>query len=156
MADTNTRDFMIGVLVGGAIGAAVALLYAPQSGVETRQLVRDKASEAGGKASELAGQARTKVSDLTHQAQARVGEMGSQARGKVGEIGGQVQSAIDRAKETVQHQKEALRTAVDAGRSAYQEKQSELHTEVSQDVLPADTTPMAPPPTTRMDENPAV
>ena len=37
MADS--RDFLIGVLVGSAIGAAAALLYAPQSGTETRQLL---------------------------------------------------------------------------------------------------------------------
>ena len=36
--------FGISLLAGAAIGGAVALLYAPKSGKETRQLIKDKAS----------------------------------------------------------------------------------------------------------------
>ena len=38
--------FGIGLLAGAVIGGVVALLYAPQSGIETRQLIKDKASDA--------------------------------------------------------------------------------------------------------------
>jgi len=34
------RDFVVGVLVGSAIGAAVALLYAPQPGDVTRDQIK--------------------------------------------------------------------------------------------------------------------
>jgi gas vesicle protein len=36
--------FGISILAGAAIGGAVALLYAPKSGKETRRLIKDKAS----------------------------------------------------------------------------------------------------------------
>ena len=46
--------FLVGFIVGGLIGAAVALLYAPQSGEETRAVIRDKSIELKDMASESA------------------------------------------------------------------------------------------------------
>jgi gas vesicle protein len=46
----KTRDVMTGVgvaLAAGAVGAGVALLFAPFSGVRTRQLIRRKAEDVG-------------------------------------------------------------------------------------------------------------
>ena len=37
--------FLVGFVVGGLTGAAVSLLFAPQSGEETRAILRDKAVE---------------------------------------------------------------------------------------------------------------
>jgi len=40
-------SFMGGLLMGSIIGAVVALVLAPQSGEETRKLLKDKALELG-------------------------------------------------------------------------------------------------------------
>ena len=40
--DSDFGAFFSGFLIGGLVGAAVALLMAPQSGEETRTLIRDK------------------------------------------------------------------------------------------------------------------
>jgi len=69
MADT--RDFMFGVVIGGVIGAAAALLYAPQAGTETRVMLKDKATEAKEKTEELAHQAKVRAMEMKEQAQAR-------------------------------------------------------------------------------------
>ena len=37
--------FGIGLLAGAVIGGVIALLYAPKTGKETRQLIKDKATE---------------------------------------------------------------------------------------------------------------
>jgi gas vesicle protein len=37
--------FGMGLLVGAVIGGVVALLYAPKTGTETRQMIKDKATE---------------------------------------------------------------------------------------------------------------
>ena len=37
--------FGIGLLTGAVIGGVIALLYAPKTGKETRQLIKDKAVE---------------------------------------------------------------------------------------------------------------
>jgi gas vesicle protein len=38
--------FGIGILAGAVIGGSIALLYAPKTGKETRQMIKDKATDA--------------------------------------------------------------------------------------------------------------
>jgi len=47
---------------GAIIGAAVALMYAPQSGPETRRLVKEKALEIKEKTAKAAGKIKESVS----------------------------------------------------------------------------------------------
>jgi gas vesicle protein len=55
MSDNETGSFFTGVIVGAVVGVALGLLFAPQSGKETRELVKTKAVQAKEKASELIG-----------------------------------------------------------------------------------------------------
>lgn len=41
MATDNKGDFLIGLLVGGALGAALALLYAPFNGEKARDKIKN-------------------------------------------------------------------------------------------------------------------
>jgi gas vesicle protein len=70
--------FAIGFLVGGLTAAVVALLFAPQSGEETRALIKEKsielrdqaqqtAEEAMARAEAIAKEARTRGDELTRQ-----------------------------------------------------------------------------------------
>ena len=45
MADENGSDNLIWFLAGAAVGAAVALLFAPKTGRELRKIISDKTSE---------------------------------------------------------------------------------------------------------------
>lgn len=45
MNENTGTGFFPGLILGAALGAAIALLYAPQSGADTRKLVKEKASE---------------------------------------------------------------------------------------------------------------
>ncbi len=45
MESKTLEGFAIGFLAGAVIGGVIALLYAPQSGKKTRQLIKDKATE---------------------------------------------------------------------------------------------------------------
>ena len=49
------------LLIGAAVGAGIALLYAPVSGKETRKLIRRRAEEARDTVVEAGGQVRNKV-----------------------------------------------------------------------------------------------
>jgi len=51
--DASPVSFLAGAVLGGTIGAIVALLFAPRSGVETRKLIKAKAKEVGEDVSEF-------------------------------------------------------------------------------------------------------
>lgn len=59
--------FIVGFLMGILSGAVVALLVAPQSGAETRTLIKDKSIELRDKAQHTAEQARARADEFTHQ-----------------------------------------------------------------------------------------
>jgi gas vesicle protein len=54
----STRPFVSGLLLGALIGAGLALLFAPQSGEETRRIIRRKTKK-------LAAEAQDRYDDLT-------------------------------------------------------------------------------------------
>ena len=51
-------SILLAFILGAVSGAAVALLYAPASGRETREYIGDKAAEARAKAAEAAARGR--------------------------------------------------------------------------------------------------
>ena len=54
-------EFFAGLVIGGLVGATLALLLAPQSGEETRAQIRDKGIEYKDRAGESYMQARQAV-----------------------------------------------------------------------------------------------
>jgi gas vesicle protein len=60
----NKSDFLVGLLIGGALGAALALLYAPQSGEETRGKLKDKSGELKDKTADTYEKARTRATEV--------------------------------------------------------------------------------------------
>ena len=65
MSDNNNDfgAFLVGFIVGGLTGAAVSLLFAPQSGEETRKIIQDKAIELRDRASETVEEARLRAEE---------------------------------------------------------------------------------------------
>ena len=63
--------FLIGFIVGGVAGAVAALLLAPQSGEETRALIKDKSIELRDKATEQAGVVASRANEFADQAKTR-------------------------------------------------------------------------------------
>ncbi len=61
---SSTGAFALGLLCGAAMGAAIALLYAPKPGAETRQLVTDSAQRLKRRASEAYDGASHAVGDV--------------------------------------------------------------------------------------------
>ena len=58
MANDNSGTIMVAFVVGALTGAAVALLFAPASGEETREFLGQKAREGKAKAREAVDQGR--------------------------------------------------------------------------------------------------
>lgn len=80
-------------LAGGVIGAAVALLYAPRPGVETRAMVAERANEAWGQAQDLGGQ----VAVRGQEAYATAVAQGQRAYGQAQEFGQTVYTNVTAA-----------------------------------------------------------
>jgi len=64
----NAGMVLLAFLVGAVAGAAVALLYAPVSGRETREFLGDRAREGARKASEAARMGREVIKDVYQKA----------------------------------------------------------------------------------------
>lgn len=95
MADDDGNGFLW-FLAGLGIGAAVGILYAPKSGDETRQRIREVAEESSGTVRERAREAKE-----------------------------QAGTWVDKGREYLNQQRDQVRSAVDAGRQAYREATSE-------------------------------
>ena len=74
--------FLVGFIVGGLTGAVVSLLFAPQSGEETRALIKDKSIELRDKASVTAEQALAKAEAAAADARARADELAKELRAR--------------------------------------------------------------------------
>ena len=72
--------FLVGFIVGGLTGAVVALLFAPQSGEETRALIKDKSIELRDKASSTAEEALARAEATAQEARARADELAKQVK----------------------------------------------------------------------------
>jgi len=101
-------------IVGLAVGAGLALLFAPRSGAETRRDIQRKAREVGDQAQDL-------VSELTES----VGNTFQSARDKV-------EDRIDSARSAVELKRRQVSNAVDAGRAAAQQARVELEQRIAE------------------------
>ena len=70
----HPATFLTGVLVGGVAGAVTALLFAPQSGQETRQQIQQKAAELRDQTTSTVENKVAQVQSKASQLKADIGE----------------------------------------------------------------------------------
>jgi|GEM_PF-210799 len=71
----SARSWLAGFVIGGLAGLAASLLIAPQSGRETRELVRYKATQLRQAAEQTAHETKERVEQLSDEAKAQVDTM---------------------------------------------------------------------------------
>ena len=103
------------LLIGGGIGAILALLFAPKSGQELRGDIADATRKGIDRSREAAQQLGDRAGEYYEATRARAGELYSQAAERVGEV---AQSARDAAA----RQTGTVSAAIEAGKKAYQEE----------------------------------
>ena len=98
----NGLTMVFAFFTGFMAGAVISLLYAPSSGKETRQKIRDTSIDAKNRTVELAHQA----SDSARQGVQTLVEQGKES----------VHGIVDSSKERLQEAGEQVKSAVDTGR----------------------------------------
>lgn len=115
-------DFLKGLFIGGLIGAALGILYAPKSGRETREDIAKKAEELRVKAKEEYELALDKSRKAYEAAVKRLREAEVTAKEKVEEVESRVEALTERGRETLLESKGRLKRAIDAGVEAFKEE----------------------------------
>jgi gas vesicle protein len=108
----DSKDFMIGALVGGMLGAAAALLLAPKAGKELRSDLNEQAVYLKDKSNEFSHLAREKSSNIVRT----VSEQSNQVATKVKDLTSN------------------LRKDIDKWRAKEEENASELYGEITEDI----------------------
>ncbi len=103
------------LLIGGGIGAVLALLFAPKSGVELRGDIADVTRKGLEKGRETASQLQEKAGEYYEVTRERAGEFYNSAQEKAGEL-------REKAKEAAVRSTNPFTAAIEAGKEAYTEE----------------------------------
>ena len=106
MSENNNGagDKFLFFMAGAGIGAVLALLFAPKSGRETRDLIARTATDS-----------RDFLTNKVNEGREMVEQKGRR-------FGDDFSSFLDKSKEAVQRQKEQLSAAFEAGKQAYRDE----------------------------------
>jgi gas vesicle protein len=103
------------LLIGGGIGAILALLFAPKSGEELRSDIADATRKGIDRSREAAQQLSDRAGEYYEATRERATELYSQAAEKAGDV-------AKTAREAAARQTGTVAAAIDAGKKAYQEE----------------------------------
>jgi gas vesicle protein len=98
--DRGTSGILLSFMIGALSGAALAILFAPRSGRETRELLGERLRETADRSRKL----------------------GEQALEKGREIADDASGYVERQREALERRRDRLAAAVEAGRQAYREE----------------------------------
>jgi gas vesicle protein len=112
-ADVSTR--LTYLLIGGGIGAVIALLFAPKPGRELRGDIADATRKGIDRTRETASQLGTKAGEYYGATKDRATELYSAAADKAGEL-------KEAARDAAARQSGSISAAIEAGKQAYTEE----------------------------------
>jgi gas vesicle protein len=101
---TGASGIILSFILGGLAGAALAVLFAPRSGEETREMLDEKLRESAERGRKLRDRAVAK---------------GREALDDAGDY-------LDKQRDTLEKRRDRLTAAVEAGRQAYREEKDKM------------------------------
>ena len=110
--ETSAATKLTYLLVGGGIGAVLALLFAPKSGEELRGDIADATRKGIEKSKETAAQLQEKAGEYYEVSRDKAGELYQTATEKAGELG-------EKAKAAAANTANPFSAAIEAGKDAY-------------------------------------
>ena len=141
--NTNATTKLSYLLIGGGIGAILALLFAPKSGNELRGDIADatrkgldKTKEAASPLQEKAGEyyevSREKAGELYSTAQDKATQLYSTAQEKAADIAGKAKETAgelgEKAKDAAARTTNPISAAIEAGKGAYYDEKRKTET----------------------------
>ncbi|AIE61059.1 YtxH domain-containing protein [Bacillus methanolicus] len=107
--NSGSKEFMIGAMIGGVIGAAVALLFAPKSGKELRNNLNEQAIVLKEKTGKFRESVMTKGNSLASAAKEKTVQLREQAKIKGNELASVAKERTSTLTETItQHSSDLL------------------------------------------------
>jgi gas vesicle protein len=100
----GASGIILSFLLGALSGAALAVLFAPRSGRETREMLGEKLRETADRSRQLGEQAFQKGREAAEDAS----------------------SYLDRQREALEKRRDRLAAAVEAGRQAYRDEKEKM------------------------------
>ena len=110
--ETSVSTKLTYLLIGGGIGAVVALLLAPKSGFELRGDIADATRKGLEKSKEAASQLQERAGEYYEVTRDRASELYQSGKEMAGELGDKARAAAARSTNPIS-------AAVEAGRDAY-------------------------------------
>jgi gas vesicle protein len=102
MAQHNDNSYgkglAIGMIVGGAVGAIVALLLAPKSGAELRRDIAERSSELYDRANDFASDQSRRMNEYLNEGKAKAEEIVKTARQQAGTLMSEAESMMNDAR----------------------------------------------------------
>jgi gas vesicle protein len=102
--NAGTSGVLLSFLLGALSGAALAILFAPRSGRETREILGEKLRETAERSREL----------------------GERAVEKGKEVAEDASSLVDRGRDVLEKRRDRLAAAVEAGRQAFRDEKEKM------------------------------
>jgi gas vesicle protein len=101
---TGASGIVLSFLLGGLTGAALAILFAPRSGEEMRELLGEKIRDGAARGRNLRDRAVTKGKEMLDDAS----------------------DYVDTQREALERRRDRLSAAVEAGRQAYRDEKEKM------------------------------
>jgi gas vesicle protein len=142
MSEENgyVKGLFVGLLAGGAVGAIIALLYAPKSGKELRNDIKIKTDEYYDETEKFIADAKVKAKDMMNEGKKRSEQIIATAKTKSEELLKNAErifteaksksgSIVSGGKEVIDGETAKLKTAFKAGVNAYKDTKNQNNEE---------------------------
>jgi gas vesicle protein len=117
--ETNISTKLSYLLIGGGIGAILALLFAPKAGEEFRAEIADAARKGMDKTEDLAGQIGKTAQTVYADSKAKAGEIYDSTKQKLGSFAGAIPETPADLQKPRQDKIEQIKPVIEAGRKEY-------------------------------------
>ena len=125
MAEDNSGDKLIYLLIGAGMGAIAALLFAPKAGSELRADLADAAKRSADQARDQARLVGERATEYYQNSTEYATEVASKSKEALSDITERSKEAIsditERGKDVVNRQKASVAAAIEAGKQGYRE-----------------------------------